>query len=383
MSATSLFSPGNEQPPRLARTALAAGALLMLVAGLAGCKSEAADNQEVVRPVKVAILAPAPRARLLTYSGVVRPRIESSVGFRVSGKVVERLVNVGDRVEAGQVIARLDANDLKLAENSAKATLNAARTRREVAKINLERAMPLLPQGFISKAAYDLRRNEMDAAASALDTAEAQLHQAANAVDYATLRVDAAGTVTSVMAEPGQVLSAGQSIITLADARETEIAIAVPEQEAGRLSNGERAEIKLWAGPRDTVEGHIREIAGQADAASRTYAVRITVASPPETMRLGMTASVTIAVAGEASPTVVPLTAVTEIDGGPVVFVVDKASNVVRKTPVTLGVVTDAGVAIAGGLEAGDMVVSAGVQFLRDGMRVAPPGEVQASRNPL
>ena len=353
--------------------------LLPLVASLGACKGDAAVREEVVRPVKVAVIEPALRGHLLTYSGVVRPRIESAVGFRVAGKVMERLVNVGDRVEVGQVIAHLDDTDLKLTENSAKATLNAARTRRDVASINLERAKPLLPQGFISKAAFDIRRNEMDAAASAVETAESQLRQATNAVGYATLKADVAGIVTSVTAEPGQVLSAGQPIITLANAGETEIAISVPEQEAGLLSVRQRADVRLWAGSRDTVEGRIREIAGQADAASRTYAVRVAVNAPPQSMRLGMTASVAIRIDGDTA-LVVPLTAVTEIDGGPVVFIIDRANKVVRKRPVTLGAVTDGGVGIKGGLQAGDMVVSAGVQFLRDGMRVQPPGEDQVSR---
>ena len=177
--------------------------LTLLAAGLAGCKGEAAVNQEeAVRPVKVAILEPALPQRTLTYSGVVRPRIESTLGFRVAGKMVERRVNVGDQVEARQVIARLDDADLELGKRSAEAARDAARTRREVASAEFDRARQLLKKGFLAKAAFDVRKNELDAATSALDTAEAQLRQAANAVGYATLRADAAGLVTSVEAEP-------------------------------------------------------------------------------------------------------------------------------------------------------------------------------------
>ena len=346
-------------------------ALLLMVVSLSACEAESAlEEKEVIRPVKAAVLRPAIQDRTLTYSGVVRPRIESAVGFRVGGKVVERLVNVGDRVEIGQLIARLDDTDLKLAEKSAAATLSAARTRQDVARINLERAQPLLPKGFISKAEYDIRRNEMDAATSAFDSAEAGLRQATNAVGYATLHADVAGIVTSVTAEPGQVLSAGQPVIKLAKAGETEIAIDIPEQEAVRLSIGQHADTSLWARPHDSLEGHIREIAGQADAASRTYAVRISVNAPPPSMRLGMTASVSIRVDEESAPMVVPLTAVTEADGSPVVFVVDPVNEVVRKTPVVLDGATDSGIRIASGLQEGDTVVTAGVQFLSDGMQV-------------
>jgi RND family efflux transporter MFP subunit len=311
---------------------------------------------------------------------VVRPRIESARGFRVPGKIVTRVVNVGDRVEVGQVIARLDETDLRLAETAARAAVAAARSRRDMANDNLERANVLLPKAIISQAAHDTRRNELNAAAAALDSAEAQLRQAANAVDYATLKADKAGIVTSVTGEPGQVVAAGQAIVSLAQSGETEIAVAVPEGDAARLSIGQLVEASLWAGPpRVRVDGRIREIAGQADPASRTYAVRVAVERPPQAMRLGMTATVALTLEHETSAVVVPLTALTESDGGTVAFIVDAVNKVVRKTAVDIGGVGEHGVQIVRGLQIGDMVVSAGVQFLRDGMHVRIPGErVQA-----
>lgn len=351
--------------------------VLPLVAILGGCKDEAKVEQEIVRPVKVAVIREAVRGRALTYSGVVRPRIESAIGFRVAGKIMERFVNVGDRVEVDQTIARLDDADLQLAANSAKAAVASARSRRAVVSDNLERGKALLPKAIISQAAYDARHDELDAAASALNSAEAQLRQATNAVGYATLKADKAGTVTAVMGEPGQVVSAGQTVITLAHAGETEIAVAVPEQDAGHLIIGQRAKITLWAGPRVSIEGRIREIAGQADPASRTYAVRIAVSGSPRFMRLGMTASVLLRIDDEAAGVVVPLTALTESDGGPVVFVVDPANEAVRRTPVSVGGIAEDGVEIAEGLHGGEMVVTGGVQFLRDGMRVRLPDERQ------
>lgn len=346
---------------------------LPLVAFLGGCKDEAGTEKEAVRPVKVAIVETGSGARTLTYSGVVKPRIESAVGFRVAGKIVERSVNIGDRIEVGQVIARLDETDLNLAENSAKATVASAKSRRDVANDNLERAKVLLPKAIISQAAYDTRRNELDAAAAALESAEAQLRQAANAVGYATLKADKAGIVTAVTGEPGQVVSAGQAVITLADAGETEIAIAVPETDSGRLAVGQNAKVTLWAGPQVSTPGRIREIGGQADAASRTYAVRIAIDGPPKSMRLGMTASVAMRLDEDAAPAVVPLTALSDDSGNPVVFVVDPVAKAVRRTPVEIARVTGDGVQVSGGLQSGDVVVTAGVQFLRDGMRVRLP----------
>ena len=346
-----------------------------LAALVAGCKAETATREQSVRPVKVAVVTAASKERTLTYSGVVRPRIESALGFRVPGKIVARSVNVGDRIEVDQAIARLDETDLKLAENAARAAVASARSRRDVARDNLDRAKVLLPKAIISQAVYDTRRNELDAAEAALDTAEAQLRQAANAVGYTLLKADKAGIVTAVTGEPGQVVNAGQTVATLAEAGETEIALAVPEQDAGRLTLGQEAKITLWAGPRASVEGRIREIAGQADPASRTYAVRIAVDSPPPTMRLGMTASVALGIDDGAAPMVVPITALTEGEGGTVAFVVDQATKIVRRTAVTVAGIAEDGARIAGGLQAGDLVVTAGVQFLRDGMQVRLPGE--------
>jgi RND family efflux transporter MFP subunit len=348
----------------------------MSAAAVAGCRGEAAVEEEAVRPVKIAMVAAAPQGRTLAYSGVVRPRIESPIGFRVGGKIVQRAVNVGDRVKVGQLIARLDDTDLKLAEASARAAVASGRTRRDVAHTNLERAKPLLPQGFISQAAYDVRRNELDAAASALETAEAQLRQAGNAVGYATLTADKAGIVTAVTAEPGQVVSPGQPVIAIAEAGAVEVAIGVPEQDAGRIATGQKATVTLWAGPQPGAEGRIREIAGQADPQSRTYAVRVAVAEPPPGMRLGMTANVAIRIEGESSGGVlVPLTSLSQSGGTTVVYVVDAEKKTVRRTPVSISGPAGDAVRVSGGVNAGDVIVTAGVQFLRDGMRVRLPGE--------
>ena len=354
-----------------------AGVVLVLgfAAGLAGCKGEAAVSQESLRPVKVAKIAAASPKRTLTYSGVVRPRVESALGFRVSGKIIARSVNVGDRIEMEQTIARVDDTDLKLAENSARAGVASARSRRDVASDNLQRAKVLSPKAIISQAAYDTRRNELDAASAALDAAEAQLRQAVNAVGYTTLRADKAGIVTAVVAEPGQVVNAGQAVATVAESGETEVAIAVPEQDAARIAVGQNSKVTLWAGSGVNLDGRVREIAGQADPVSRTYAVRIAIDTPPQAMRLGMTALVALTIEDETAQMVVPLMAITEEGGTPIAFVVDTASKAVRKTAVTIAGIAEGGVRIASGLQPGDLIVTAGVQFLQDGMRIRLPGE--------
>ncbi|MGO9545024.1 MAG: efflux RND transporter periplasmic adaptor subunit [Rhodomicrobium sp.] len=343
--------------------------LFLLALGLAAC-SEAKVAPVQVRPVK-AMIVPAPvTERILIYSGVVAPRIESTLGFRVSGKIVERYVNVGDRVGAGQKIARLDETDLKLAENSARAAVASAKTRAAVAKDALRRANSLLPNGFIAKAAVDQRQLEFDSAQAALDAAGDQLEQAVNATGYALLLADKDGTVTSVRAEPGQVVAAGQAVVTQALADDIEVSVAVPEQEIVKLKPGDSASVALWSAPSVKSEGKIREIAGAADAASRTYGVRVTVRTPVPEMRIGMTTSVSFKLRQEAPVITVPLAALIEAGGKTFAFVADPDSETVARRVVVTGGVGEAGVRIKAGLKPGEILVTGGVQFLADGMKV-------------
>ncbi len=350
-------------------------ALLLLSVGLASCGEEKAVEVPV-RPVKAMIVPPPAPERVLTYSGVISPRIESTLGFRVSGKIVQRYVNVGDRVTAGQKIARLDEQDLKLAENSARAAVAGAKSRFAVARDALERANSLFPNGFIAKAAVDQRKLEYDSAKSALDAAQDQLSQAVNATGYALLLAGEDGIVTSVRAEPGQVVSIGQPVITLALANDIEVSVAVPEQEIVKLKAGSPASIALWPAPDISSEGRVREIAGAADAASRTYGVRVTVAKPVPEMRIGMTASVSFRLHQNIPATVIPLAALTERGGKTVAFAVDTASEAVSQREVAVDGLSEDGVRIKAGLNPGEVVVTGGVQFLQDGMRVRLAREI-------
>jgi membrane fusion protein, multidrug efflux system len=351
------------------------GLLLVLPLSLAAC-SDVKVADVPVRPVK-AMIVPAPVSeRTLTYSGVIAPRIESQLGFRVSGKIVERYVNAGDVIAAGQKIARLDEKDLKLAENSARAAVAGAKTRNSVAKDALDRANSLLPNGFIAKAAVDQRQLELDSAKSVLDAAEDQLSQTVNATSYALLLADKAGIVTSVRAEPGQVIAIGQSVITLALGNDVEVSVAVPEQEIVKLKAGDPASIALWSAPNFASEGRIREIAGAADPASRTYGVRVTIAKPVPEMRIGMTAPVAFRVHEETSALILPLTAFTQENARTIAFVADRDTQTVARREVETAGVTEAGVRVKSGLVPGDILVTGGVQFLQDGMRVRLPKEV-------
>ena len=349
--------------------------IILVPLALAAC-NEPKAAQEPVRPVK-AFVVPAPQAeRTLTYSGVIAPRIESQLGFRVAGKIMERFVNVGDRVSASQRIARLDEQDLKLAENSARATVAAAKTRAAVAKDALDRANHLLPNGFIAKAVVDQRQLEFNSAQAAFHSADDQLNQAVNATSYALLTADKDGVVTSVRAEPGQVVSAGQPVISLALTKDVEVTVAVPEHEIVRLKAGDPADVALWAAPSVNSAGRIREIASAADVASRTYAVRVTIAHPVPEMRLGMTTSASFNVAQDKPPLIVPMTAFTEENGRTIAYVADRNRQIVSRREVSLDGVAEEGVKVKSGLVPGEIVVTGGVQFLKDGMSVRLPKEV-------
>ena len=351
-------------------------AAVLLPLALAGCGEEQVRDVPV-RPVKVMEVPKPLTERTLTYSGVIAPRIESTLGFRVSGKILERFVNVGESIKAGQKIARLDEKDLKLAESSARAAVAAAKTRLDVASDALNRARFLKPNGFIAQSAVDQRQLEVDSAQSALNSARDQLDQAINATSYALLLADKDGIVTSVRAEPGQVVSAGQAVITLAHSDDVEATVAIPEQEIIKLKDGQPASVSLWSAPDIKSEGKIREIAGAADPASRTYAVRVAIAQPSPEMRIGMTAAVTFHVSQATPVVVVPVAALTGDGGKTTAFVADPQIETVARREIEAGRVTDEGVEVKAGLKPGDILVTAGIQFLKDGMKVRlPKGEL-------
>jgi multidrug efflux system membrane fusion protein len=354
---------------------LAIAAVLSLPIALASCGDQK-TVEEPVRPVKAMIIEPAVTERTLTYSGVLAPRIESTLGFRVSGKIIERFVNVGDQIKTGQLIARLDEKDLKLAENSARASVEAAKTRLSVAKDALWRGKELLPNGFIAKSVVDQRQLEADAAHANLDAASDQLGQAVNATSYATLLADKEGVVISVRAEPGQVVSIGQAVVTLARSGDLEVAVSVPEHEIAFLEPGQPADISLWAAQGTHIAGKIREIAGAADSASRTYAVRVSIADPSSAMRLGMTAEVSFRVPEGAPAAIIPLTALAKEGGRTIVFAANRDTETVSARQIEILGVTGDGVKVGAGIKPGEIVVTAGVQFLRDGTKVRLPKAV-------
>ena len=344
-----------------------------LLAALAGC-SEAPPADKPPRAVLVQTVSDAPDAATLNvYTGEVRARFETDLAFRIGGKIVERRVDVGERVRGGQVLARLDPQDVRLAVNAAAARVAAAEADLAFARTELERSESLRARNFISGSALDSRRTAVQAAEARLREARAEAATAGNQAEYAALSAGHDGVVVAAPAEAGEVVAAGQAVLRVARLDEREVLIHVPESRIAALAVGDRALVRLWSAPRREYAGSVREIAPAADPATRSYAVRIGVADADEALSLGATATVAFASPSDAQA-VLPLPALTRIDGAEVVWVVDEASQV-QPLRVEAGEFRENGVVIRSGLPAGARVVVAGVHRLVEGETVRPVDE--------
>lgn len=310
------------------------------------------------------------------FAGEVRARSESALGFRLGGKITERLVDVGAVVKAGTPLSLVDARDLQLGSAGARSQLAAAQADVVQAQADYTRYNDLYQKKFFSGAEIDKRKAALDVAQARLDQAKAQLSVADNQSDYAVLSADRAGVITAVEAEVGQVVAAGQTVVRLARGAEKEILIAVPENRLPEVQAAQRIEITLWAAPGKRYAGKVREVSPAADEVTRTYAVRIAMSDLDDNMRLDITASVVLSYAGTGSAVVIlPLTALYQQGANTAVWVVDAAMQTVKLAPVTVGAFREDAVAIASGIKVGDVVVTAGVYKITQGqkVRVAAP----------
>ena len=305
---------------------------------------------------------------LTVYTGEVRARHETDLSFRVGGKLVERLVEAGDRVRKGQLLARLDPQDLRLSAEAARDQLAAAEAELSLARAELERARQLLAQKFISESVHDSRQTTVDAAEARVRQARAQSELSSNQAAYSTLRADHDAVVLAVLADRGEVVGAGQPVLRTARESDREVLIHVPEGRIGSISPGLVAEIRPLADPDRGYRGTVREIAAAADAATRTFAVRLSIGAADEMLPLGASA-----VAGfvdvQASGTLLPLPAVVQRDGRAVVWSVDGDGRV-SPHEVELLALREDGAVVGRGLSPGMKVVVAGTHRLTPGQAV-------------
>lgn len=357
--------------------------LVLMVGGLAACGNGGAQAP-AARPVLVAKAAEAAgpaRPELSAYAGEVRAREETALAFRVGGKVLRRLVDVGDRVRAGDVIAELDPGDLRLQAESLQAQATAADAQLARARADHARLTALADDRLVSRSALDQQTAALRAAEGQARAARAQRDLARNQAAYGQLRVSQDGVIASRQVEAGQVIAAGQPAFTLAADSGREIAFALPESRIHEFRIGQPVVIELWSASGERLPGRIREIAPAADPQARTYAARATLdGDAGRVVALGQSARVYIP-GTAASGLHLPLSALQrDGKGRAAVWVVDAATRKARRVPVVTGPYGDDGVDVRSGLKPDDWVVLAGGHLLHDGAQVQP---VDRSNRPV
>ncbi len=336
---------------------------------LSGCSRQEA-SPEPVRAVKVVTVGAQALQSASVYAGEVRARVESRLGFRVAGKLAQRAVDAGQRVGAGQLLAAIDPQDYQLSAQAAQAQLMAAQTQRDVALADYRRYENLRAQGFISGAELERREASLKAAEAGLVQARSQSQAQANQVGYARLQATAAGVVTALEAEVGQVLTAGQPVVRLAHDGPRDVVFSVPEQAVQAFRIGQPMQAVLVSSG-EALKGRVREVGASADPVTRTFAVKLAL-DASERLPLGATVNVQPPqpAASTAQAIQLPTTALRQDGQGTAVWVLDEAGMTVQSQKVTLGAVQAEQVAIADGLKPGQKVVVAGVHVLSPGQKV-------------
>jgi len=347
---------------------LVAMSIAALALTLAGCDKSTAEKSEPTRPVLVANVHYEAESPERSFVGTIRPRIETDMGFRVAGKVEKRLVEVGQIVEVGQPLATLDQVDLKLQAEQAQAERSAATGVLAQAGAAEARAKELRGKGWSTDAQLDQAKAAADEARARLNRAERSVELTNNSLSYATLLADSRGVVTATLIDAGQVVAAGQPAIRVARIAEKEAVVAIPETLIGRAKNG-TAQVSLWSEPGSKYTATLREIAPQADPATRTYLAKFSLPDADDKVALGMTATLTLADRDSERVARLPLSALFSQGTAPSLYVVDDAGKVALK-PVTVKSYDADDVIITGGVEEGAKVVTLGVQKLDPAMRV-------------
>jgi RND family efflux transporter MFP subunit len=362
---------GSRREPAsvLARAAILAAALALLAA----CQDEQATLQKPLVRVRAADAKPINYAPVLSLTGVIAARTESNVSFRTGGRVSERMADVGDHVEAGAVLARIDPQEQQADIRAAQATVDAAEANLRQANAAFQRQDTLLKQGFTTRSQYDQAQQAMQVAQSSLEAAQSQLQNAEDALGYTDLVAPAAGVITARNVETGQVVQAAQTIYTIAEDGDRDAIFNVNEALAANSPPDPDVTITLISNPKVSAKGKVREIAPVIDQTSGTIRVKVGIANTPPEMQLGaaITGSVTIRA---AQAIILPWQALFSDGGQPAVWTIDRGTKAVALTRVGITSYNSGTVAINRGLGGGQLVVTAGGQLLRPGqiVEIAP-----------
>jgi multidrug efflux system membrane fusion protein len=349
------------------------GGLFCLLGGtlfLSGC-DKLPEQARAPIPVRVGKAEPAAQSNSISYTGAVRARWQTDLGFRVGGKIIERVVEVGQRVQSGQVLARLDPADYEAQVRSAEAELSAARANLVQARADLTRTEMLVRQGWATSQLLDSRRSAADQGEGRLDGAEAKLKLARDSVGYTELRANADGVITAIPTEVGQVVQIGQTVMSLARTAELEAVVPIPEGQTDAISVATPS-VTLWSatGGGRSYNARLREISPAADLTTRTYSARYSILNPDDAVQLGSTATVLLALPtlpGADGQVSVPATALFQSENGPAVWRFDEGR--IQLTPVQIVRYGQERVVLSG-LPIGADVVTAGVHKLNPSLQV-------------
>jgi RND family efflux transporter MFP subunit len=338
----------------------------------------AAETDPRLRPqlVRIAMVKPA-GASERAFTGIISARVQSNLGFRVPGKVIERLVDAGQDVRAGQPLMRLDQKDLDLALTAKENAVAAARALAVQAKADEARYRQLTAAGWVARQRYDQAKSAFDSATAQLAAAEAQADVARNEAGYSLLLADADGTVVETLAEPGQVVAAGQTVVKLAHAGPREATVNLPETV--RPAIGSSAQARVYGGASARTPARLRQLSDAADAASRTYEARYVLDGEAAQAPLGATVTVTLATGGTTEAVEVPLGALYDNGQSTGVWVVDLQLSSVSLRAVQVRRLAEE-TAIVTGVNSGDRIVALGANLLHEGERVHIADERVAAR---
>jgi RND family efflux transporter MFP subunit len=342
---------------------------LALATLLGACNQKEEAGEPVPRPVRTVTVEKSEAGTPVVLNGHIEALDEAALGFRISGRMIERNVRVGDSVEPGQVLAQLEALNEMNALRAAKAEFAAAQAKLTQVSNHFERQQTLLAQGWTTRANFDQAERELRTAEAQVDAAEAQLKSAHDQVDFTELRADAEGVVTAVGAEPGEVIQAGHMIVRIARKGGRDAVFDVPAQILRAAPSDPVINVQLANDPSVKAVGHVRQVSPQADPVTRTFEVKVGLSQPPEAMLLG--SPVTGSIQMDAVPLIeIPASALAKFDGHPAVWVVDPQTLAISARNVEILRFGPATVTVSEGLDEGDVVVTAGVQALHPGQKV-------------
>ena len=347
-----------------------AGLLLALPLALASCKQEAPKKKVEERPVRTVVVDPKPVDDDRQAVGEIRPRFESDLSFRVAGKLLERRADVGTSVKSGDIIARLDGQDYQNRLRSAEADVAASQAALVEAQGTEERQNKLLKDGYTPKANYDTALRNLRSAEAKLTSSIAARDLNRDQLNYTTLQVDFDGVITTVAAEPGQNVAAGQTVGRIARPDDKDAVFSIAESAFRDKQNAlPELTVTLLSSPDVVMEAVVREVSPVADPVTRTYLAKATLKNPPPQVRFGM--SVSGRLKSTTAPVVVlPLSALFNKNNAPAVWLVDPAASTVKLHPVKVSRYEADQVVIDQGLVKGNIVVTAGVNLLREGQTV-------------